>query len=142
MTNITKRIDIVYLVKLFMVKKGQLCMSSFKELVSYFSLLDFVMFFFYIYRVIYLIDLSARFITTKITKLIIFVRKLNILLFRNNLAGSVNLVKLAWMSWSQYLLENNFFAFYIQHGQLLVRRFFQMIILAVLSENTVQCPKK
>ena len=38
-------------------------------------------------------------------------------------------------------LKKNFLAFYIQPGQILVKRFFQMIFLAVLSENTVQCPK-
>ena len=32
-------------------------------------------------------------------------------------------------------------AFYIQPGQILVKRFFQMIFFAVLGENTVQCPK-
>ena len=45
------------------------------------------------------------------------------------------------MSRSQYFFENDFFAFYIQPGQILVNRFFQMFILAVLRENTVQCPK-
>ena len=45
------------------------------------------------------------------------------------------------MSRSQYCFEKNFFAFYIQPGQISVNRFFQMIILAVLSENTVHCPK-
>ena len=52
-----------------------------------------------------------------------FFWKLNILLFRNNLAGPVNLVKLAWKSRSQYLFEKNFLAFYIQPGQILVKRF-------------------
>ena len=46
------------------------------------------------------------------------------LLFRNNLAGPVNLVKLAWMSRSQYWFENNLFAFLIQPGQILVKIFF------------------
>ena len=36
------------------------------------------------------------------------------LLFRNNLVGLISLVKLAWMTRSQYLFKNNFFAFYIQ----------------------------
>ena len=34
-----------------------------------------------------------------------------------------------------------FFVFNIQPGQISVKRFFQMNILAVLSENTVQCHK-
>ena len=50
-------------------------------------------------------------------------------------------MKLAWTSRSQYLFENNFFVFYIQLGQISVKRFFQMNNLAVLSEHTVQCPK-
>ena len=33
-------------------------------------------------------------------------------MFRNNLAGPVNLVKLAWMSRSQYLFEKNFFCLF------------------------------
>ena len=80
---------------------------------------------FCIYRVISLTDLSAGFITTKIPKVKKknFEKK-NILLFRNNLAGPVNLVKLAWTSRSQYLFEINFFAFYIQPGQISVKRFF------------------
>ena len=50
-------------------------------------------------------------------------------------------LKLAWTSRSQNLFENNLFVFYIKPGQISVKRFFQKIILAVLSENTVQCPK-
>ena len=50
-------------------------------------------------------------------------------------------MKLAWKSRTQYLFEKNFLAFYIQPGQILVKRFFKMIFLAVLSEHTVQCPK-
>ena len=56
-------------------------------------------------------------------------------MFRNNLAGLENLVKLAWMTKSQYLFEKNLFAFYIQPGQILVKRFCQMILLGVLSKK-------
>ena len=66
-------------------------------------------------------------------------RKKVIILFRNRLAGPVNLVKLAWTSRSQYLFENYFFVFYIQPGQISVKRFVKWLFLAVLSENTVQC---
>ena len=98
--------------------------------------------FFCIHRVIYLADLSAGFITKKIPKFTIKRKKyIYILSFRNNLAGPVNLVKLAWKSRSQYVFEKYFLAFYIQPGQILVKRFFEMICLVVLSENTVQCPK-
>ena len=38
-------------------------------------------------------------------------------------------------------MKKNFWVFYIQPGQILVKIFFQMIFLAGLSENTVQCPK-
>ena len=90
---------------------------------------------------IYLADLSAGFTTNKNPK--IYNKKIlkKKYYFRNNLAGPVNLVKLAWKSRSQYVFEKNFLAFYIQPGQILVKRFCQMIFLAVLSENTVQCPK-
>ena len=50
-------------------------------------------------------------------------------------------MRLAWTSRSQYLFENYFFVFYIQSGQISLKSFIQMIILAFLSENTVQCPK-
>ena len=40
-----------------------------------------------------------------------------------------------------FIWKKNFFAFYIQPGQILENIFFQMIFLAVLNENTVQCPK-
>ena len=50
-------------------------------------------------------------------------------------------MKLAWTSRSQYLFENNFFVFNIQPGQISEKRYFQINILSVLSENTVQCPK-
>ena len=63
------------------------------------------------------------------------------LLFRNNKAGPVNLVKLAWKSRSQHFFENTFFDFYIQPGQISEKIFFQVIIFTVLSENTVHCPK-
>ena len=73
--------------------KGQLCKSSFTELASLFG---FCNVFFCIYRVIYLTDLYAGFIKTKITKPTKKkLRKKVILLFRNHLAGPVNLVKLA-----------------------------------------------
>ena len=42
---------------------------------------------------------------------------------------------------SQYLFKNYFFDFYIRPGQISEKKSYQMIILAVLSENTVQCPK-
>ena len=72
--------------------KRQLCKSSFTELASFFG---FCNVFFCIYRVIYLPDLYAGFIKTKITKPIKKIKKKVILLFRSHLAGPVNLVKLA-----------------------------------------------
>ena len=56
----------------------------------------------------------------------------------NNLAGPVILVKLARISRSQFLFENNLFAFYIQPGQNFSIFFSNDY---VLSESTVQCPK-
>ena len=50
----------------------------------------------------------------------------------------------SWHEWEGHnicLKKKNLLAFYIQPGQISVKRFFQMIIFAILSENTVQCPK-
>ena len=77
--------------------KGQLDRSSFMGSVNFF-LLDFVTFFFCIYIVIYLPDLSAGFIATKNhkTQILFFSFKKNLLYcLKNKLAGPVNLVKLA-----------------------------------------------
>ena len=90
---------------------------------------DFVTCFFCIYRVIYLTDLYAGFIKTKITKPINFWKQV-ILLFRNHLAGPVNLVKLAWTSRSQFFFEKNLFAFYNQPGQISVITFFKLLFQA------------
>ena len=120
--NVTKIIDLVYLLIRITSIKGQLSGSSFMELGIF---LGFCNVFFCIHRVIYLVDLSAGFITKKNPKIhkFFFLNK-KILLSRNRLAGSVNLVKLAWKSRSQYLFEKNLLAFYIQPGQILVNRFF------------------
>ena len=79
--------DLVYLFIKIIGIKGQLSMSNIMELMY---------FVFCIYRVIYLTDLSAGFITTKNhTTVIFFIFKYLIILFENDLAGPVNLVKLA-----------------------------------------------
>ena len=82
---------------------------------------------------IYLADLSAGFITKKNPKIHIF--------FLNKMYYCLEITELAWKSRSQFFIEISFLAFYIQPGQILVKRFVQMIFLAVLTENTVQCPK-
>ena len=98
--NIIKIIDLVYLFIKIIGMKGQLGLSGFMELVSLFW--GILYRFLCIYRVIYLTDLSAGFIAIKTTKKKIYIY---FLFFRNNLAGPVNLVKLAWTSKSQYLFE-------------------------------------
>ena len=128
--KLSKLIDQMHLFMKMYGIKGQLCKSSFTELASLFW---FCNVFFCICRVIYLNDLYTRFIKTKITKLNKQkLRKNVIILFRNHLAGPVNLVKLAWPSRSKYLFENYLFAFYNQPGQISVKRFFQMIISSCL----------
>ena len=77
--------------------------------------------FFCVYGVIYLTDLYSGFIKTKITK------PQKNLLFRNQLAGLVTLVKLKLTIRSQF-----FFAFYNQPGQISVNRFFQINISSCL----------
>ena len=67
--NVTKIIDLVYLFIKITGIKGQLSGSSFMELGSFFG---FCNVFFCIYRVIYLADLSAGFITKKNPKINFF----------------------------------------------------------------------
>ena len=119
--------------------KGQFSGSSFFGMGEFFSS-DFEMFFLHPQGDLFNWPLCRLHHHKNHKNHIFFLRNLNILLFRNNLAGLVNLVNLAGITRSQYLLDF-FFAFYIQPGLILVKRFCQMIILAVLSENTVQCPK-
>ena len=61
-------------------------------------------------------------------------------MFRNNLAGQVNLVNMALTGHNIYL-KIFFFTFTSNLAKFQKKIFFQMIMLAVLSENTVQRPK-
>ena len=113
--------------------KGQLSGSSFMELGSFFGFVT--VFFLHLQGVLFSWPLCRLHHQKKSQNSIFFFWKLNILSFRNILAGPVNLVKLAWKSRSQYLFEKNLLTFYIQPGQILVKRFFQMIFLAVFSKS-------
>ena len=101
--------------------------------------------FFCFYRVIYLTDLSAGFVTTKKSKSsqfsLFFIFKEMIILLKNNLAGSLNLVKLAWTCRSHYLFENNCFVFYIQLGQISVNRFFKWLFYLFWVKILCSVPK-
>ena len=137
--NVTKIIDLVYLFIKISGIEGQLSGSRFMELGSFF--LGFCNVFLHPQGDLFSCPLCRLYHQKNSQSSQFFCWKLNMLLSRNYLAGPVSLVKLAWKSRAQYLFEKNFLAFYIQPEQILVKRFFQMIFLAVLSENTVQCPK-
>ena len=79
---------------------------------------DFVMFFLHPQGDLFSCPLCRLHHQKKIQKLDFFFWKLNILLFRNYLAGPASSVKLAWKSRAQYLFEKNLLAFYIQPGQI------------------------
>ena len=51
-------------------------------------------------------------------------KKQLIILFRNHIAGPLNFVKLACMCRSLNIFENNIIAYFIQPGQISVKRFF------------------
>ena len=122
--NVTKVIDLTYLFIKITGIKGQLCGSSFMELGS-FCLSDFVTFFLHPQGYLFSWPLCRLHHPKKSKNSHFFFCKLNKLLFRNTLAGPVNLVKLAWKSRSHYLFKKKtFLPLYIQPGQILVNRFF------------------
>ena len=64
-----------------------------------------------------------------------------IILHKNNLAGPLNLVKLAWTCRSQYLFENNCLVFYVQLGQISVNRFFKWLFYLFWVKILYSVPK-
>ena len=136
--NVTKIIDLVYLFIKITGVKGRLSGSSLMELGSFFGFCN--VFFASTGWIIYLTSLQASPPIKSQNSQFFFLKK-KTLFSRKNLAGPVNLVKLAWKSRSQYVFEKKLFGFLYPTWTNFSEKNFQMIFSAVLSKNTVQCPK-